>query len=71
MAIIKLLVYGEVFSVGIGAERAAHFFEYTGEMFNCVFAFIFVTIRLDDIKNQLIISLYGDPSRVANHVKCN
>ena len=49
---LKLLVYGEVIEMAIGGERAAHFFEYTGEMFNDIFAFMFSFIRLQAVMGQ-------------------
>ena len=45
MSILKLFIYGEVIEIEMGGERAAHFFEYTGEMFNDVFALVFTIIR--------------------------
>ena len=65
MAGLKLLVYGEVIEFEIGAERAAHFFEYTGEMFNDAFALAFTIIRLKAVKNQIMIALYGSEKQVA------
>ncbi len=59
MACLKLFVYGEVIEFEMGAERAAHFFEYSGEMFNDVFALAFTVIRLNAVKNQIMIALYG------------
>ena len=46
---IKLLVYGDVIETQMGGERAAHFFEYTGEMFNDIFAFMFTSLRFSAI----------------------
>ncbi len=59
MAFLKLFVYGEVIEFEMGGERAAHFFEYSGEMFNDVFALAFTVIRLNAVKNQIMIALYG------------
>lgn len=60
MAGLKLLVYGEVIEFEMSGERAAHFFEYTGEMFNDVFVFLFAFIRLQsanaDAKKMLFAS---------------
>ncbi len=40
-AILKLLFYTSVIYSDIGPERASHFFEFTGEMVNSMWAFIF------------------------------
>ena len=49
LCIMKLFFYGEVIEVEMGGERSAHFFEYSGEMFNDIFAFMFTLIRLRDV----------------------
>jgi len=59
MACLKLFVYGEVIEFDMGGERAAHFFEYSGEMFNDVFALAFTIIRLKAVKKQILVVLYG------------
>lgn len=59
MAFLKLFVYGEVIKFEMGGERAAHFFEYPGEMFNDVFALAFTVVRLNAVKNQIMIAVYG------------
>jgi hypothetical protein len=48
-AILKLLFYTSVIPVGMGPERASHFFEFTGEMANSVFAFAFSFILYLDL----------------------
>ena len=45
MSVLKLFVYAEVIETKIRGERAAHFFEYIGEMFNDAFALVFTVIR--------------------------
>jgi len=59
MACLKLFVYGEVIEFDMGGERAAHFFEYAGEMFNDAFALAFTIIRLKAVKKQILAVLYG------------
>ncbi len=53
LSFFKLLVFGEVIHYDMGPERAAHYFEYTGEMFNDTFAFIFTYIRFKNVSLQL------------------
>lgn len=69
LACLKLFVYGGVIEFHMEAERAAHFFEYTGEMFNDVFALAFTVIRLKAVKNQILIILYGSEKLVASIVR--
>lgn len=69
IACFKLLIYGEVIETEMGGERAAHFFEYIGEMMNDVFAFIFTLIRIEAVKRQIIVCLYGSSERAANMIK--
>ncbi len=45
ISVLKLFVYGEVIELEIGTERGAHFFEYSGELLNDVFALVFTLIR--------------------------
>lgn len=52
-AVIKLLVFGEVIKLGIDPEKAAHFFEYCGEMINAIFAFIFTLVMYKDCNQNL------------------
>jgi hypothetical protein len=59
MACLKLFIYGGVIEFDMGAERAAHFFEYSGEMFNDLFALAFTIIRLKAVKKQILVVLYG------------
>ena len=59
LACLKLFVYGSVIEFDMGAERAAHFFEYSGEMFNDVFALAFTIIRFTAVKKQILGVLYG------------
>jgi len=44
ISILKLFVYGDVIETEMGGERAAHFFEYTGELINDIFAFAFTVV---------------------------
>ncbi|TNV80101.1 hypothetical protein FGO68_gene10615 [Halteria grandinella] len=62
--IMKLFFYGEVIEVEMGGERAAHFFEYPGEMFNDVFAFLFTVIRIRDVHTQMLQCLSGSTSGI-------
>ncbi len=50
MAVLKLFIYSELIETEMGGERAAHFFEFTGEMFNDIFALIFTVIRLNTLE---------------------
>jgi hypothetical protein len=50
---MKFIVYTEVFDVPITGERAAHFIEFTGEIANGFFAFVFVFLMLRDIVHKL------------------
>ena len=69
MAVLKLTVYGEVIELEVGEERGAHYFEYTGEMFNDVFALVFTVIRYQSIQNQILVALYGSDKMVAPMLK--
>ncbi len=52
-AVTKLLVYGDVISLGIDGEQAAHFFEYCGEMVNALFAFVFTFVMYKECNDNL------------------
>lgn len=52
-AVMKLLIFGEVIRMGIDAEQAAHFFEYSGEMVNTIFAFVFTLVMYKECKENL------------------
>ena len=66
IACLKLFVYGEVIEFEMGGERAAHFFEYSGEMFNDAFALAFTIIRLTAVKKQILNVLYGSDKMVTS-----
>ena len=40
-AILKLIFYVDLIATEVGPERASHFFEFTGEMVNSLWAFIY------------------------------
>lgn len=50
VAILKFLVYLSVIVTDMEPERAAHFFEFTGEMANAVFAFVFAFLLYADFR---------------------
>lgn len=63
MAIFKVLFYVEVFPVPMGGERASHFFEFTGEMANSMWAFIFALkqfVELSKVQRRHDTSLKHD-----------
>jgi hypothetical protein len=51
-AVIKLLVYGNVIYLGLDPEKASHFFEFIGEMFNSVFAFVFTMLIYNECQEN-------------------
>ncbi len=69
MSVLKLFVYGEVIELEMGEERGAHYFEYTGEMFNDVFALVFTLVRYQSVQNQILVALYGSEKMVAPMLK--
>jgi hypothetical protein len=69
--VLKLFIYGEVIETQMGGERAAHFFEYSGEMFNDIFAFMFTYIRFMSVNQQFKIALYGSSERAAALLKAD
>jgi hypothetical protein len=40
-------------SQNMGAERAAHFAEFTNEIFNGLFALLYAILPYTDVRNQL------------------
>lgn len=48
-SIFKLFIFGNVFYFGIDPEQLAHYFEFSGEMANSIFALLFLTAYYDDI----------------------
>ncbi len=51
-SVVKLLVFGDIFGFP-QAERVAHFIEFTGEMTNAIFAFLFTYLLYKECENQL------------------
>jgi hypothetical protein len=43
----------------MGGERGAHFFEYSGELLNNIFALIFTLIRYQSVQEDIKIALFG------------
>jgi len=41
-----------VIHLGLDPEKASHFFEFIGEMFNSVFAFVFTMLTYKDIQEN-------------------
>ena len=50
ISVFKLFVYGEVIELEIGGERGAHYFEYSGELLNDIFALTFTLIRYQSVQ---------------------
>ncbi len=62
-AIVKLLFYVSVIESSIGPERSSHFFEFTGEMVNSMWAFVFafaVFLKLTKSQEQHDTTLKND-----------
>merc|ERR1711957_864677 len=49
----KLLIFGDVIYVGMNGEQAAHFIEYTAEMTNSIFAFLFTIVFYQECEENL------------------
>lgn len=48
-SVFKLFVFGDAVNFGIDPEQLAHFFEFSGEMANSMFALLFLTAYYSDI----------------------
>ena len=69
IASLKLFVYGEVIEFEMGGERAAHYFEYSGELFNDIFAIMFTYIRYQQAQQQIMSALVASERQVINMLK--
>lgn len=48
-SVLKVLFYTDTISVAMGPERSSHFFEFTGEMANSAWAFVFAMMRFAEL----------------------
>lgn len=69
--ILKLFYYGEVIPTKMGGERSAHFFEYSGEMFNDVFAFFFTLWNIQIVNEDVGYILFKGKEQVIELCKRN
>ena len=53
----------------MGGERAAHYFEYSGELFNDIFAIMFTYIRYQQAQQQIMSALVASERQVINMLK--
>eukprot|EP01091_Cochliopodium_minus_P014457 TRINITY_DN4904_c0_g1_i1.p1 TRINITY_DN4904_c0_g1~~TRINITY_DN4904_c0_g1_i1.p1 ORF type:complete len:316 (+),score=57.57 TRINITY_DN4904_c0_g1_i1:388-1335(+) len=53
LSILNLMIYAEAFDVGMEAERAAHFCEFSNEIVNGLFALIFSIRLLRSVNNKM------------------
>jgi hypothetical protein len=53
LSLFQLSVYAGAPRVEMGAERAAHFAEFTNEIFNGLFALLYAILSYTDVRNQL------------------
>ena len=59
LSIIQIAIYAEGIPTTIEAERAAHFCEFTTEIFNGLFAFIYAVAVYSDVK-RCVCEHYAD-----------
>ena len=52
-SLLKLLLYGAVFSVGFEKGQSSHFIEFLGDMINAAFAFLFCTVYYKDCDQNM------------------
>lgn len=52
-SIFKLFIFGNIINFGIDPEQLAHYFEFSGEMANSLFAILFLTAYYDDISIKI------------------
>lgn len=52
LGIFKILAFGEYINFGIGGWQAAHFFEYTGDIVNSFFAFVFTYVMYQESEDN-------------------
>jgi len=53
----------------MGGERGAHFFEYSGELLNNIFALIFTLIRYQSVQEDIKTALFGSDQEVLKILK--